>query len=83
MNYYIFITSEGNTYQPNTKALEPDCNNSQVLGIASGNDEEEAFEGLKKENTYLSTLSFDEVFCYKLESDNIVKCFNLWRRFRI
>lgn len=77
MNYYIFITNEGNTYRPNTKALEPDCNNSQVLGIASGNDEEEAFEGLKKENTYLSTMSFDEVFCYKLESDNIVNCFNL------
>ena len=77
MNYYIFITNEGNTYQPNTKALEPDCNNSQVLGIASGNDEDEAFKNLKDQNIYLLDSFFNEVYCYKLESDNIIKYFNL------
>lgn len=77
MNYYIFITNEGNTYQPNTKALEPDCNNSQVLGIASGNNEDEAFKNLKDQNNYLLDSFFNEVYCYKLESDNIIKYFNL------
>lgn len=77
MNYYIFITNEGNTYQPNTKALEPDCNNSQVLGIAFGNDEEEAFKNLKDQNSYLLNSFFNELYCYKLESDNIIKYFNL------
>lgn len=77
MNYYIFITNEGDTYQPNTTSLEPDCNNSQVLGITSGNDEEEAFKNLKDQNTYLLDTSFNELFCYKLDTDNIIKYFNL------
>ncbi len=77
MNTYIFLTNEGSTYQPNSESIELDCANTQVIGIASGNNEDEAFESLKKENTYLSTMSFDEVYCYKLESDNIVKYFNL------
>lgn len=65
MNYYIFITNEGYTYQPNTKSIEPDCDNSQVLGIAFGNNEDEAFK------------NFNELFCYKLDTDNIIKYFNL------
>lgn len=77
MNTYIFLTNEGSTYQPNSESIEPDCANTQVIGISSGNNEDEAFESLKKENTYLSTMSFNEVYCYRLESDNIVKYFNL------
>lgn len=77
MSYYIFLTNDGSTYQPNSESIKPDCANTQVIGIPSRNNKNEAFESLKKENTYLSTMSFYEVYCYKLESDNIVKCFNL------
>lgn len=77
MSYYIFLTNEGSTYQPNSESIEPDCANTQVIGIASGNNEDEAFESLKKENTYLSTMSFDEVYCYKLVTKNILKYYHL------
>lgn len=77
MNYYIFITNEGYTYQPNTKSIEPDCDNSQVLGIASGNNEDEAFKNLKIKNKDLLDTNFNELFCYKLDADNIIKYFNL------
>lgn len=77
MNYYIFLTNEGSTYQPNSESIEPDCANTQVIGISSGNNEDEGFEKLKRENEYLFKMSFNEVYCYKLESDNIIKYFNL------
>lgn len=77
MSYYIFLTNEGSTYQPNSESIEPDCANTQVIGIASGNNEDEAFENLKKENTYLSTMSFNEVYCHKLVTKNILKYYHL------
>ena len=77
MNYYIFLTNEGSTYQPNSESIEPDCANTQVIGISSGNNEDEAFENLKRENEYLFKMSFNEVYCYKLETENIEKHFNL------
>ena len=77
MNYYIFLTNEGSTYQPNYESIEPDCNNAQLIGISSGDNEDVAFENLKKENTYLSSMLFDEVYCYKLESNDILKYYHL------
>lgn len=43
---YIFYTTEGRTQAPNGKEIE----NSQVLGIVSGNSQKEAKENLLKEN---------------------------------
>lgn len=77
MNYYIFLTNEGSTYQPNSESIEPDCDNTQVIGISVGENEDIAFQKLKNENEYLNAMSFDEVYSYKLESNNIVKYFNL------
>lgn len=77
MSYYIFLTNEGSTYQPNSESVELDCDNTQVIGISVGENEDEAFQKLKNENEYLNAMSFNEVYCYKLESDNIVKYFNL------
>lgn len=77
MNKYIFITNEGNTYQPNSDCIEPDCSNAQVIGIASGNDENEAFINLKKEFEYLKNTSFSEIYCYQLITDRIIKTFTL------
>ena len=77
MDTYIFLTNEGSTYQPHSESVEPDCNNAQVIGIAKGDNEDKAFENLKRENEYLFEMSFNEVYCYKLESGNIEKYFYL------
>lgn len=69
MNNYLFLTNEGYTYQPNSECIEPDCENSQLIGIASGNTQEEAFNNLLKEKEYLKNFNFDEVYCYKLDDD--------------
>ena len=47
MNNYLFLTNEGYTYQPDSESIEPDCENSQLIGISSGNTQEEAGGGEK------------------------------------
>lgn len=69
MNYYIFLTHEGYTYQPNSESDIPDIENLQVIGIAHGENEQEAFYNLINEREYLLSTSFDEIFCYRLASD--------------
>jgi hypothetical protein len=68
MRHFIFITSEGHTYQPNTDATEPDIENCQVIGRVSGETTKEAFENLLKENTNLLETTFDEIICLELKS---------------
>jgi len=70
MGAYIFITTEGYTYQPGSEAMEPDIENCQVLGFAKGNDAKEAFSALLRENAYLLETSFDEVVCLELKDEN-------------
>ena len=77
MSYYIFLTNKGSTYQPYSESIEPDCNNAQLIGISSGDNEDAAFKNLKKEKIHFSTMSFNDVYCYKLDSDNIIKYFKL------
>lgn len=67
MNKYIFLTNEGYTYQTNSESIEPDCEKAQLIGIAEGSNQEEAFNNLLKERVYLKELNFDEVYCYKLD----------------
>ena len=74
MKRYIFITTEGSTYLPNSESIEPDCENSQVVGYANGESEEEAFNNLLKENDYLKNTGFDELICYQI-NPNIRKMF--------
>jgi hypothetical protein len=50
MNSYIFITTEGYTYQPGSESIEPDIENCQVIGFAHGVDEQNAFKNLIAEN---------------------------------
>ena len=66
MNKYIFLTNECYIYQPNSESIEPDCENAQLIGIASGNTQEEAFKNLINEKEYLREFNFDEIHCYKL-----------------
>jgi hypothetical protein len=70
MGAYIFITTEGFTYQPGSKAAEPDIENCQVLGFAKADDEDAAFKALLEENSYLLETSFDEVVCLGLKDED-------------
>jgi len=63
---YIFLTSEGYTFQPQSECLEPDIDNLQVIGFAKGTNSQEAFYNLVKNNEYLLKTTFEEVFCYEL-----------------
>lgn len=65
MNNYLFLTNEGNTYQPDSESIEPDCENSQLIGISSGNTQEE-FKNLINEKEYLRQFNFNEIYCYEL-----------------
>lgn len=77
LNKYIFITNEGYTYQPNSSSLEPDCENAQVLGIVIGENENDALKNLLEQNTYLRDSDFNNVYCYKLDSNYIMSVLNL------
>jgi len=73
MKSYIFITEEGFTYQPDSMSPEPDIENCQVIGFAKGNDSNEAFEELIKENDYLLDTSFNEILCIELKDVDYYK----------
>jgi len=67
--HYIFLTLDGYTFQPDSMSIEPDIENLQVVGFASGVNSKKAFQNLLKENEYLVKTSFDEVFCYQLDDN--------------
>lgn len=69
MNKYIFLTTEGYTYQPNSESIEPDCDNAQLIGIAEGINQEDAFRNLLNKYDYLKESNFEEIYCYQL-NDN-------------
>lgn len=71
MKKYIFYTTEGFTFQPNSESDMPDVENCQILGWGKGNTSEEAFNDFKKENKLLEKSSFDEVICQELKSDKV------------
>ena len=77
MNKYIFMTNEGNTYKPNSESLEPDCENSQVIGITSGNNETEALNRLLLELNYLENNPYRKIYCCKLDDNFEIKYFDL------
>ena len=66
MNHYVFLTLEGHTFQPRSEASEPDIENVQMLGIASGSSQRMAFKHLIADNPWLRETSFDDVYCYEL-----------------
>lgn len=66
MKFYIFITSEGYTFQPDSDSPIPDIENCQVLGFGSGVDSDDAFRNFLKENEFLLDTSFVEVTALEL-----------------
>jgi hypothetical protein len=69
MESYIFLTTEGNTFQPNSEADEPDVENLQVIGFGVGSTPQEAYIDMLSAYPYLAQTTFDEIFCYKLDKD--------------
>lgn len=76
MKSYIFITSEGHTFQPESDSSTPDIENCQVLGFGSGVDADGAFRNFLRENEFLLDTSFDEVAALEL-ANNEEKYFSL------
>jgi len=66
---FIFYTTEGYTFQPNSENDIPDVENCQILGWGKGNTVEEAFDNFKEESTWLEDLEFDEVIGAELKDE--------------
>lgn len=75
MNRYIFLTTEGYTYQPNSESIEPDCDNAQLIGIVEGENQKEAFKSelyiLLKENIIEFLLLCKETNYPNVSSENV------------
>jgi len=70
MGKYIFLTTEGLTYQPNSASPEPDIENIQVIGFAQGDTVQDASRNLLGLNEYLADTNFDEIFAIQLADDH-------------
>ena len=46
MNYYIFLTDEGFTFEPDSNGQLREIENLQVIGLAASVNADEAFENL-------------------------------------
>lgn len=70
MKRYIFVTAEGTTYAPWNVSIDeaPETENCQMLGIASGENQQEAKQNLLKENPWIIEAGFnsDEITNYEL-----------------
>ena len=66
MNTYIFVTTEGFTYQPGSEAIEPDVANLQVLGLGEGTSPDEALADMLETHQWIQNTTFSEVLCYQL-----------------
>jgi hypothetical protein len=73
---YIFYTTEGFTYLPDSRSDMPDVENCQVLGWGSGINAEDAFSDFKKQNHWLKNSKFNEVICVELKGEKTYN-FNL------
>jgi hypothetical protein len=70
MGKYIFLTTEGLTYQPNSASSEPDIENIQVIGFAQGDTVQDASRNLLELNEYLADTNFDGIFAIQLADDH-------------
>jgi hypothetical protein len=69
MRQYIFLTTEGTTFQPDSTSSEPDIENMQVIGLAGGYTVQDAATRLIGLNKYLANTNFDEIFAIQLAND--------------
>ncbi|MFA7208977.1 MAG: hypothetical protein WC120_01705 [Parcubacteria group bacterium] len=66
---FIFYTTEGYTFQPDSESDMSDVENCQVLGWGKGNVAEEAFDNFKEESAWLKDMEFDEVIGVELKDE--------------
>ncbi len=69
MNHFIFLTTEGFTFQPGSETIDPDIDNCQVIGFGSGACARDSFNDMIKNNPWLEETNFDEIYCYKMAPD--------------
>jgi len=68
MKKFIFITSEGFTFQPDNEDYEPDIENMQVIGFGEGDTAEDAVENMVDKNLYLKDTKFNKVIGIEIKS---------------
>lgn len=66
---FIFYTTEGFTFQPDSENDTPEIDNCQVLGWGRGDTAQEAYENFKKEKASLEKLKFDSVIGAELKDE--------------
>jgi len=66
LNTYIFVTTEGFTYQPGSETIEPDVANLQVVGFGEGTNPDEALANMLETHQWIQNTTFSEVLCYQL-----------------
>ena len=66
MRSFIFVSIEGNTFQPLSNEIEPDIENCQVMGFSHGYDPSHAFRALVSEHPFLLDTTFNELIAYEL-----------------
>ena len=69
MKKFIFITSEGFTYQPDSLSSEPDIENLQVLGFGEGKTAYDAATNMMSEYPYLIETNFDDVIAIEIKDE--------------
>ena len=82
MKEYIFITSEGYTFQPESDFVESEMDNLQVLGLSKGLNTNNAIENFMQDNKFLKELNFDNVLVFELISDKVIQSFSLKERYK-
>lgn len=82
LRYFIFLTDEGYTFQPDSDLVDSEIDNLQVLGFSEGVNVDKAIENFIQENKFLNELNFDNVLVFELISNNQVYSFSLKERFK-
>ena len=66
---FIFYTTEGCTFQPNSESDMPNVENCQILGWGKGSTSQKAFNDFIKDNPYLKTLRFNKVIGIEIKNE--------------
>jgi len=68
MKKYIFLTTEGHTFQPGSETDLPDIENCQVLGYGTGNNAKDALKDMVNNNDCLLDTKFSSVIGIEIKS---------------
>ena len=82
LKYFIFLTDEGFTFQPESDLVDSEVDNLQVLGFSEGLNIDAAIENFIQENEFLNELNFDNVLVFELINDKVIQSFSLKERFK-